>query len=271
VTIAQEGNWTLFNDPAFLFSLQGEIKPEHNGAGTVAVEIGLSGSVNSLESGFYERQLRVISQGEEKFLTVYLIVATASEDFLYPEVLNFESVRNVQEAEPQTIYVASQDDFVSIELPDFLELPEPQPFAFDPGRAFIVKPKYFFDTPDPEYSVEILINFLHFTKSVQVNYKINSGFDQSFSRDVHFTRDNDELVFYKTTTDKTFMRLNSSVKIFGYSGEIKNEFMLPLDMPFINNVAKINLGRELELYFKLFDKVLQLTNKFNAYYPPMEV
>lgn len=270
VLIETEQTWTLFNDPSLFFTIEGQIKSEHNGAGNVSVNIGLSDAVNNLDEGLYEKKLTIITPtGEEKIVIIYLIAALYSTDFVWPSSLHFESVRNVEEAELQMIYISSQDPFEGIILPDFLEVAEEN--VFPSGRVFKIKPKYFFYTPDPQYSDVILLNFTHFDKSVEVDYIIHSGFDYNYEKPIHFTRDNSQMVFYKSINETTFLRLLTNIKLYDYTGELVNELGVILDVPFLKNRGIINLGRELEPYFDLFTALPDFNKKVNAAYPPMQV
>lgn len=269
ISISQSGSWNILNDPKIAFTLEGEVKPEHTGAGNVSVALGLANSVNDYDLGLYPLRLRVYSPGEEKTVTVYLIVSQTADNSVFPDLISFVGIKNVQEAEPQSIYVAS-NNYSGIAVPSFLNVVDED--VFPNGRIIQVKPKYWFDTPDSYYSGTITINFLSGpAKLVPVEYTIKSGYDSSYSKPVHFTRDNEEMLFYKTINETTFLRLICNVLIFGYQGELKETVNLSLDLPFVENHARVNLGKEIESYIRLFENVLPMTNKINGCYPPVEV
>lgn len=263
--------WHLFNDPSLIFTINGENIGEFNGGGNMYFTIGLTNAVNNLDAGLHEKKISVFSASNQESaeIIVYLMVSESEESYVFPESMDFESIRNVQMAAQQSIYIATTDAADNITVPSFLILQENE--IVGNGRILKISPEFFASTPEKNYSGEIVLEFPGFTKIIPVTYVVHAGYDDSYSKPVHFTCDNDELVFYKTTPEKTFLRLATNIKSFGYDGLLHDEISIPLDLPFVNNHAKINIGKELEPYFAKLDRALQMLNKINGVYPPMEV
>lgn len=270
ITIHCDTNWSLFNDPSFVFTINSESRSEINGFGNQSVDIGMSNYINSLDNGFYTFNIRGVSQDRESLLPVYVIITENPEDFFYPNKLKFEAIKNVQESEPQKIFM-TDPNVTQIQLPQWLVMFDQEPLGN--GYSFRVQPQPTNMLDENYYYGEIKIHFGNIIKIVFVEYFIRSGYDGLYSKNVHFTRDNDEFVFYKSVNETTFLRLNADIKLFDYSGGVKRNFLLDLDVPFgvSDHKAKINLGQVFEPYFKLFERVLPLNARVNSAYPPMEV
>ncbi|MFA7448730.1 MAG: hypothetical protein WCY77_09860 [Weeksellaceae bacterium] len=273
ISVSYDGTWYLHNDPSMIFVMDGENVPEIQSSGTESVYIRLTNQINSWDEGLYELKLKAFNfdSTEEKVLTIYLILTESDEDVIIPKKLIFESIRNVVNSEPQKIFIATADSNVVVQLPEFLQLVDHT--LIGGGHIVIVKPVMHSLTPLSYYSDDILIDLpseIH-QKKVRVNYKINAGYDESYSKSVHFTRDNDELLFYQTTTEKSFLKLIAIVKSFKTTGELHQEIELDLDLPFVNYRAKLNLGLELEGYFEKAPNSQVFTNYLKGVYPPMQV
>lgn len=271
LSVALDGTGVILNDPSLLFTFDGLAASELEVPGTLEVTVGLTNAVNQLEVGMHELNIRVFdySTQEAGSVLVYLLVAAAADQNYYPLSLDFESVRNVDLADIQQVYLTFQEDYTTIDLPDWLTLQNNM--TIGNGRIFDIQPKEFEHTPDPEYSGDIVFHFTAFSITIPVTYKIHAGYDSSYSKSIHFTRDNDELVFYKTVNETTFLRLMCVIKIFGYTGELVDERQINFDLSFNENRARINLGKEIESYIRLLDRPLSMPNKVNGFYPPVEV
>lgn len=263
--------WFLSNDPSMLFSLDGAKVPEISGNGTRAIPIGLTNDVNYYDEGIYEMKLRVFTLGEteEKILTVYLLVAQGGQILVMPKTLRFEAVRNVEEAPSQRIYLAVNYPSINVTLPPWLEIENQE--TIGNGHIYDIKPVPQSNTPDKNYSGSVIFDWPigSLRETVSVSYKINSGYDEAYTRDVHFTRDNDELKFYKTTLENSFLKLIIQVKAFKQTGAVDSDFTLDLDIPFSNHLAVLNLGEEIEPYFAdlPYNRLLNI----QGVYPPLEV
>lgn len=265
-----DGTWYMHNDPSMLFTLNGQNVPEIHGGGQQDVQIKLTNAVNNYDQGIYELKLRVFNfyGTEEDFLTVFLLVSDTTEKVIKPDELHFEAIRNVQNAPEQRFFIASSSSGVTVMLPAFLELVSHE--LNGGGHIVTVKPVIQGSTLDPFYSDDILITFPDSTtKLLPVFYTIHAGYDDDFTRPVHFTRQNDELVFYKTTPEPSFLRLKVELKTFDDSGSAFFDELIDLDLPFVDNKAKLNLGKEIESY--LFnDMKFQFSPKTKGVYPPAE-
>lgn len=262
-----EGEWFLVNDPSMLFVLDGANIPEISGSGQRTVPIKLTNDVNFFDEGIYEMKLRVFSLGEmqEKTLTVFLMVAYGGGSLILPEKLNFSAVRNVEIASSQKVYVAS-DSSINVILPPWLELES----NIGTGHVFQIKPVAHENTPNKFYSGNIIFELGSRQEVIPVSYKINAGYDEAYTKPVHFTRDNDEMIFYKTIRENSFLKLMIDVKSFDHLNRIHREFTLDLDLPFTGNMAKINLGEEIEPYF-FNDIPFVFNSTVSGVYPPLEL
>lgn len=263
--------WYLTNDPSMLFFLDGAKVPEISGTGNRTVSIKLTNNVNYYDEGVYEMKLRVFTLGaesEEKILTVYLLIAQGAQIAVMPKTLKFEAVRNVEGAPSQRIYLAVNYPAISVTLPPWLEIENQE--AIGTGHIFDFKPVQHNSTPNDSYFGNIIFNFPigNLQETVPVNYKINAGYDEAYTRDVHFTRDNDELKFFKTTPENSFLKLMIDVKTFSHTGAVDQEFPLELDIPFSGHLAILNLGKELEPYFP--EPAYNSQPNINGVYPPIE-
>lgn len=274
IQIQAQGLWQMHNDPSMLFVLNGQNVPEIQGDGNSIVNIKMMNSVNSWDEGLYNLRLRVFTLNapfpEEKTITIYLMVTKTEDDTIFPPRLDFEAVRNVKNADPQKIFIATPQSGVSFTLPGFLKLVDHE--LIGGGHIVTVEPSLFPVTPEKKYEGYIAFNLPDAGPvNYPVGYKIHAGYDAEYSREVHFTRDNRELVFYKTTTDLTFLRLFLEVKTFNNNGTLDEKFDFELDVSFVEFHAKINLGLELETYLKSFKTALSQSDRINSAYRPMEV
>lgn len=266
-----DGTWFLHNDPSMIFIFNDENVPEIHGAGNMNVQIKMTNAVNDFDEGMYELHLKAFNFDgtEEAIMTVYLLCTVADDDVVLPKKLHFEAVRNVKNADEQQFFIATAQSGITINLPSWLTL-----ISHDlngGGHIVTVKPVIQGSTPNAEYSddIEVLIPGEP-TSKVAVTYKINAGYDDSYTRAVHFTRDNDELIFWQTTTEKSFLRLSVNVKSFDDQDSNFKDFNLLLDLPFIQNRAKINIGQEIENY--LFEDLrFNSSSKAAGIFPPLEL
>lgn len=249
VGISSDTTWTLHNDPSMLFTLNGANAPEIHGAGIQNVPVKLTNAVNSYDQGIYELKLRVFNfdGSEEDLLTFYLLISDTTEKVIKPASLHFEAIRNVVDAEEQRFIIASTSMNVIVTLPGFLQLVSHD--LSGGGHIVTVKPVPMEETPDSSYSGNINIAFPDLSiKQLPVSYTIHAGYDESYSRPVHFTRQNDELVFYKTTPEPSFLRLKMELRTFDDTGSVFRDELIDLDVAFVDNRAKLNLGKEIESY-----------------------
>lgn len=272
VSVNFDGTWYLHNDPSMLFTLNGENIAEINGGGEQLVQVKMTNSINQYDEGLYEFKLRAFNFAgtEEETLTILMFVTQTEDDAILPKTLNFEAVRNVYNAPEQKFYIATGDSGVTINLPDFLQLVSHD--LVGGGHIVTVKPVMQSLTLDKEYNdqIEVILPSEIDPQYVSVNYIIHAGYDENYTQPVHFTRDNDELVFWKTTPENSFLRLLVSVKSFTNTSEIHKDIQLALDIPFVNTRAKINIGREVEPY--LFDNIpAKFKSKSTGVYPPAEL
>lgn len=274
LVIQSDEQWELHNDPSMLFLLNGQNIPEILSFGNQSINIKMMNSVNQWSSGLYPLRLRLFNlrsdEPIEKTIIIYLMVTANEEDEIYPNRLDFEAIQNVKPADEQKIFIATGGSGVTFQLPPFLTLIGHE--LIGGGHIITVKPPYptqspqlftghiVFDLPEEDHPV-----------NYPVTYRIHGGFDASYSRSIHFTRDNRELIFYKTTTELTFLRLLLLVKTFNNNGTADRDFNFELDVSFIDHHAKINIGLELESYFKSFNTALNQGNRLNSAYRPMEV
>lgn len=262
--------WFLSNDPSMLFRLDGAKVPEISGTGNRTILIKLTNEVNYYDEGIYEMKLRVFTLGEmeEKVFTIYLLVAQGIQISVMPKTLGFEAVRNVEEAPSQRIYLAVNYPAINVTLPPWLEIENQE--TIGTGHIFDIKPVPHNNTPNKNYSGSIIFDWPigSLRETVPVSYKINAGYDEAYTRDVHFTRDNDELKFYKTTLENSFLKLMIELKIFDFTGAVNQEFSLELDLPFSGHLAILNLGKELETYFA--DQPFNRQANIVGNYPPIE-
>lgn len=266
-----EGGWYMLNDPSMLFVLDGANVPEISGTGNQTFQIKMTNEVNDYDIGFYETKLEVYSADglEHKTLIIYLFVTETSSEVVMPKSLNFEAVRNVREAAPQKIYIATSDSGLSYTPPPFLEMVSHE--LVGSGHIYEVAPIAHVLTPNKEYEGYVDIAFTKGSiKRVKVNYKINAGYDESFTRSVHFSRDNEELHFYRTTPENSFLKLIVGVKSFTDTGALHRDFELDLDFPFVGDLAKIDIGKEIEPYFQ-DDAEPRLVAVPESVYPPIEL
>lgn len=271
ININYSGKWYLHNDPSMLFTINDQNIPEIEGTGNTNVIIKLTNIVNNYDDGLYHLKLRAFSEnGEFEAETIIVLAVTADEnEYVFPTSMHFEAIRNVKEADEQTLYVASTNIGVSAALPSFLSLVSHEPLGG--GHIFKIKAADQATTPDKNYSGNITVTIPGDDPIlVPVNYVINAGFDEDYDKELHFTRDNDELVFYQTTTEKSFLKLYINVRVFDDKASLHREFDLQFDLSFVDYKARVNLGKEMEDYF--FSKDLfQFTNKLKGNYTPLEL
>lgn len=269
--VNSEGTWYVHNDPSMIFTFNGENIPEIHGSGSTDVQIKMTNAVNDFDEGIYELHLRAFSSDgtEEALMTVYLLCTVADDDVVLPKNLRFEAVRNVKNADEQQFFIATGQSGITINLPSWLTLVSHE--LNGGGHIVTVKPVAQGTTPNPEYNdeIEVLIPGEP-ASNISVTYHIHAGYDPSYTRSVHFTRDNDELVFWQTTPEKSFLRLSINVKSFDDKDSSFRDFNLLLDLPFIENQAKINIGKEIEAY--LFEDIqFNSAMKTAGCYPPLEL
>ena len=264
-------SWTLHNDSSMLFTLNGEILPEITGSGSESILIGITNHINQYDEGIYEMTLRAFNSNstEEDIIQIILFVTDTEDDLVLPKNLTFEAVRNVKIAEEQTFYIASSQSGITINLPVWIELVSHD--LIGGGHIVTVKPVAQNFTPNKKYEdeIELLIPGDN-PQSLAVEYTIHAGYDESFTKEVHFSDDNEELIFYKTTPENTFLKLLIDVIVYDYSGMIVREFPLELDFPFVQFRAKVNLGKELNDYFPEISNFNYLP-KIKGVYPPIEI
>lgn len=272
MTVNFDGTWYLHNDPSMLFTLNGENVPEIHGGGQQYVFVGLTNTVNDYDEGLYELHLRAFDfyGNEEKITTIYLIVAESDDDIIMPKSFHFEAVRNVQNATEQQMFIATGDANVTVNLPAFLQLTGHD--LNGGGHIVTFKPQMQGATLDPFYSdnIEVILPSEINPVYIPVTYQIHAGYDEAYTRPVHFTKQNEEMIFYKTTPEPSFLLFKMEVKTFDENGEIFKEELIDLDLPFVENRAKLNLGKEIESY--LFDDLnFDYSTKTKGVYPPAEV
>lgn len=272
IRVEIEGLWFLQNDPNLLFILDGVNAPEIQGENTQTLIVTMTNDINNYDEGFYEMKLRVFSADgmTEETTTFYVIVAANNADVVMPKKLHFEAVRNVREASSQRIYIASPDSGVLFSPPPFLQMVSHE--LIGGGHIYELKPVNQNLTPLKNYTGNVGVQLLGATtlQNVRVTYKINAGYDDSFTKPVHFTSDNDELIFYKTTPHNSFLKLLIELKSFKASGDVFRDILLDLDFPFVTDFAKINIGKEIESYFDS-SAVFRQHSKWVGDYPPMEL
>lgn len=266
-----DGTWYVHNDPSMVFTFNGANVPEIQGSGDMNIQIKLSNAVNGFDEGMYELQLRAFSSdgSEEESMTVYLLCTVADDDVVLPKNLQFEAVRNVKDAEEQRFFVATGQSGITINLPAWLTLVSHE--LNGGGHIVTVKPVTQGATPNPQYTdnIEVLIPGEP-NQYINCKYTIHAGYDEKYTKPVHFTRDDDELEFWQTTPEKSFLRLAMDIKSFSDKNILHSDTQLSLDIPFVDNRAKINIGRELEDY--MFTEIgFSNTGKSRGVYPPLEL
>lgn len=270
-SIQIEGGWYMLNDPSMLFVLDGANVPEISGTGNQTFQITMTNEVNDYDVGFYETKLEVYSADgiEHKTLVIYVFVTETSSEVVMPKSLHFEAVRNVREAASQKIYIATSDSGLSYTPPSFLEMVSHE--LVGSGHIYEVAPIAHSLTPNKKYEGYVDIAFTNGSiKRVKVTYLINAGYDDSFTRSVHFSRDNEELHFYRTTVANSFLKLIVGVKSFTDTGAPHRDFELDLDFPFVGDLAKIDIGKEIEPYFQ-DETEPRLVSVPESVYPPIEL
>lgn len=265
--IQTDQEWFLTNDPSMIFKLNGANTAEISGTGNQTVEIKLTNDVNFYDEGVYEMKLRAftLDEPDEKIFIIYLLVAEGMQNLILPKRLDFEAVRNVTAAPSQRVYVAVDSPVVNVTPPAWLEIESSQ--SIGNGHIFDIKPVDQSGTPNKNYNgvIKFYWPLGEQEQTIPTSYKIHAGYEESYTKDVHFTKDNDELVFYKTTPDNSFLKMDMEVKTANQS------FSLILDFPFFNNVARINLGKEIESYFEARNFGIFTPGSVEGSYPPIEV
>lgn len=270
-SVEYEGEWFVHNAPEMLFTLNGQNVPEISGTGNQNLVIKMTNAINQYDEGLYEFHLRAFNAAGDKeaVMTIFVIVAADDNDVVLPNRMNFEAVRNVEFAPAQRFFVATGQAGITTNLPSWLEISEYE--LIGGGHIVGVRPVSHAETPLKNYigQIELLIPG-EAPQNINVKYNIHAGYDEEYTKAVHFTRDNDELVFYKTTPDKSFLRLATNIRSFTSSGSIHSDTQLSLDIPFVNNRAKINIGRELEDYLST-DTTFNKSGRSRGVYPPLEL
>lgn len=273
ITVSFDGTWYLHNDPSLIFALNGENTPEIQGGSSQSVNIRLTNQINLWDQGMYELKLKAFNfnSTEEKTLIIYLILTDTEDDFIRPQKLHFEGIRNVVNAQEQKVFIATPDSGIQIHLPEFLQLVNHE--MIGGGHIVTVKPVMQGATLLSNYtgSIDIDLPSEPQQKKVDVTYIIHAGFDESYTQPIHFTRSNKEIVFYQTTPEKSFLKFVALVKTYKTTGELHQEIRLDLDLPFIKYRAVLNLGLELESYFESIKNYQPLNSTLKGVYPPMQV
>lgn len=273
IVVHGDGTWYFFNDPSGIFRINGQSVSEVHSSGSDTVNIQLTNAINSWDDGVYEFEFKTMDFYGNPGETAVLILAVTSidDDLVWPKKLSFEAVRNVVKAEPKSFYIFTAHSGVVVNLPDWLIL-EFHDLNGDAHEVSVKPTPYFLLTPDKYYNEDIVIQIPgeNSSRKVNVDYTIHAGYDEAYTKSVHLTKDNDELVFHKTTTENSFLSLFVHAKVFKDNGDLAKEFELSLDIPFVNHHAKINIGKEIEPYlFSDFEPIFK--NKIKGDYPPVEL
>lgn len=270
-SVGYEGEWFVHNAPEMLFTLNGQNVPEISGTGNQNLVIKMTNAINQYDEGLYEFHLRAFNSAgdEEAVMTIFMLVTADDNDTVLPKLMNFEAVRNVEVAPEQRFFVATGQSGITINLPNWLEIYNH--ILIGGGHIVDVKPVPHAETPLKNYigQIEVLIPGEP-TQIINAKYNIHAGYDEKYTKPVHFTRDNEELVFYKTTAEKSFLRLITNIKSFTTSGDAHEDTDLTLDIPFVRNRAQINIGRELEDYLSTEITFNKGGNSLGVY-PPLEL
>lgn len=260
--------WAIYNDPSLIFHMPGGAVPRFDSWGAGDVGVSLVNRINSFQPGMhiFKMKVWVPSTQEEEFITFYILVTEHESDHVSPDSLQFSAIRNVQEADSQKIYVGANSGGMIITPPTWMVVTATE--AVGTGTVISLQPMSFNQTPLDDYNDVLTIDDGAHTHTVQISYKILGGYDEAYSKSVHFTGDNDLLVFYKTTPDRSFLRISADVSVSGFDGSQK-ELELYFDVPFLEHKATLNLGKELEPYFIRADRMLGQGNKLTGLFAPM--
>lgn len=273
IVVHGDGTWYFFNDPSGVFRINGQSVSEIVSSETDSVNIQLTNAINSWDDGVYEFEFKTMDFYGNPGETAVLILAVTSidDDLVWPKKLSFEAVRNVVKAEPKSFYIFTAHSGVVINLPEWMAL-ESHELNSDAHEVVVKPTPYFLLTPEKKYIGEISIEIPDETspRKINVDYTIHAGYDETYTKTVHFTKDHDELIFFKTTPENSFLSLHVNARIFNSVGELHKDFDLVLDIPFVDFRAKINIGKEIEPYlFSDFEPIFK--NKIKGDYPPVEL
>lgn len=258
VDIVCPGDWSLLNsdeENMGVIKINGSQAQHQEFHGNQTLTLTLSDDVNNLEIGIYRFRIWFYAPSTQGALTVWLAVKADSNDLsIVPDELHFTMIKGQDQPEAQTVFVHSIHQLNNHGL-SFLFDMEYQ-YIQNPGDnfyAFYIKPKPSENFEEGNYTGFLMLDIDGEDHEIMLYLTVLADYDKEYDKDVHFTRDNEILKFYSSTDEDSYIRLSAEVKLYDNTGTVQT-YQRQWSLAFLEGVAEINLGRELDDYLKLIQK-----------------
>lgn len=260
IQITCPGDWSLLNsDEENLSSLTVDGSREQHiyYTGNKTISIGLSVDVNELEPGIYRFSIWFYAPTTQGAATVWVVIKPTDlpgDVLVTPEELFFTMIKNQADADYQNVFVHSPTalEFYSLDPKFDGEIS----YVETPGSNFYfwkIKPKPASNFEGGEYLGFLGLSFDGEDYFVTLHLTVLADYDKDYNKDFHFTKDNEILKLYSDTQQDSYMRLTGEIKTYDNAGNVR-VFTREWSLAFVDGVAEINLGRELDGYINFINK-----------------
>ena len=274
------GDWSLLNsDEENLSSLTVDGSREQiiEYTGNKTLEIGLSVDVNELEVGIYRLSIWFYSPNLQGAATVWVVVQPADVQgvLVDPEELHYTVIKNQTEGDFQSVFVHSPTalEFHSLDPKFTSEIN----YIETPGSNFYfwnIKPKPTANFEAGEYLGFLGMSFDGQDYFVYLYLTVLSDYDKNYNKEFHFTKDNEILQLYSSTPEDSYMKLTGEIKVYDNKDNVTTHER-QWSLGFVDGIAEINLGREVDDYINFINKSEDQINpnytKIKLLYKPLSI
>lgn len=262
--------WTMLNaDPSILL-INGSDQQHWNFAGDEELTFTLNPDVNELELGYHKAKVYFYQPSLVAELTVHIVISAGDGLLVTPTELNFMAIRYVHEAEHQYSHVYS-DNFTLSGVPSWLVvLQETFAYATDYYRLNI-KPVESLNLLPGNYEANIVVTAGALQETINIKHSVLGEWDVNYDKDIHFTNDNEILKLYSQSIEDTYVKLEGEIKVYDLEGNVKT-LNRDWSLSFLDNIAEINLGREVNDYLNFIQSpVKPFTSFLVPQYKPLSI
>lgn len=205
--------------------------------------------------------------GANSFINLAVYVFETTDFVVTPEVLNFNAVKSINEAEAQQIDVISTEAITVIPSPwmlvESIDTAEADGFFY---HQIMVRPIDSINFDAGTYGgfikIQTTIGFVEFEDTVVVNHTVsdfvsNPHEDEGFTLDPFFYN-------FSTTTPDTFFEIYGLIKRFKFFSGIEQEVTFLERLPLFQNNGKLNFGEKVH---RIMDKFPQPNDEYHQYKP----
>lgn len=261
-------NGDMQNNSALLINDSSDQHMYFSGDQTIA--LSFSPDVNELEIGYHQLKVYFYQPSLVAELTIHLVVSEDAYLSITPDRLDFEAIRYYQEADWKSVVVYSQDAIQGYTAPAWCEVGEVTIQGFDEFVRIDVKPILSHNLLPGTYTGNLVIEIDSENHFIPIEHVVHGVYDSTYDKEVHFTLDNDILKLFSQSLENTYVELIGEIKIYQFDGSQKTATR-KWQLAFLNNVAEINLGRELDDYLYLLDAPKFSGPKLSYMYKPMSI